>query len=657
MRLRAVKGPKTVSTKMLATTSRIASAIIMASIFLSLHNINTFYNHQIESAIPDEPQSISSPSQRSPVKNQNQSINGSMIETTPATTYTDSKRQNETVKESVTERTPAIINTKSKYNGLNRTRVAPNSFNIRVQNDDTYQILGADNKRAIVIISMGQEAANTSMVERFVWSARNVGQYSGWIILVTDAEHERYANMSAAAIPVPSGMSRLINSSYRSRKPDTNTLNKFVVWRKQERRFSRITQKVKFKAQNTMSSKIFKTYILNYAKKDMRLANVDLFYYLDVDIVFGNPIQPLFANLEQKYKIGNLYDRFKEKTPGDAEEVNKGTIHFFEGNGRNQVQGGQFVLDKHRSQPCLDRWRELMIEQRQRPILKDQTQLSMMLEEQRQRAEEQRQRADSNPSNSTEEAMNECEIIIMEQDSKLIQFPELADIQNRSSDQEHPILVHFRNSANVMRDVDEETLQNYMRELLRFGENQEDEYGLLDKMLMKVDLKRMPKRKRRRRRRRRHGKPNVETNPQEFGNQTNTTVDVQEEGYQGDEVEHPREQDIQHEMEEVGDQHEEDDDEQDGQNEMEELHDQQDQDDDEQESQSEMEELDDQEGESTEDDDEQDSQHESQEEDYGYDDSNDDEEDNLSDDEEDSEKDASEWETEDQNMNSPITTL
>ena len=599
--------------KMLTTTSRIALAIIMASIFLSLHHINTFYNHQFEVAIPDEPQPITQPSQISRERKQNETTIDSVIERTPAFTSTEITKQ--TMKGPVAQRTSAIVNTISKYSAPNRTHIpSKNNYNTRAQSDDSYQIFGAENKRAIVIISMGQEAANTSMVERFVWSARNIGEYSGWIILITDAEPERYANMTAATIPMHPGMQRVRNASVRSRRSDLNTLNKFAVWRKQERKFSRITERVKFKAQNTMSSKIFKTYILKYAKKDMRLANVDLFYYLDVDIVFGNPIQPLFANLEQKYGIGNLYNRFKDKAPNDPEEVKKATIHFFEGNGRQQIQGGQFVLDRERSQPCLNRWQELMIEQRHRSILKDQTQLTMMLEEQR-------QRADLNPSNSTEEAMNECEIVIMEQDSKLIQFPELADIQNRSPDQEHPVLVHFRNSANVMRDVDEETLQNYMRELLRFGDDQEDEYGLLDKMLMKVDLKRMPKRKKRRRRRKRHRKDNNETNPQEFGNQTNTTAEVQEEGFLGDDEEQHSGQDVELDIEEADDRQVEE------QN---------------------MEEADDRQGEAEEDDDDQqDGQSGSdevddQDEDTEYDDSNDDEQDNLSDDEEDLEKDASE---------------
>ena len=53
-----------------------------------------------------------------------------------------------------------------------------------------------DPTRLIFLISMGEEAKESKMVERFVWSARHRGQWNGYILLLTDAPIERYAGFS-----------------------------------------------------------------------------------------------------------------------------------------------------------------------------------------------------------------------------------------------------------------------------------------------------------------------------------------------------------------------------------------------------------------------------------------------------------------------------
>jgi hypothetical protein len=336
-----------------------------------------------------------------------------------------------------------------------------------------------DRRRAIVLISTGAKAANISLVERFIWSARNIGNYTGWIVLITDADQDRYANLKVAEIP---NTGPKIKNWVTTSRDDSNLRNHFLVFRTQEPRFKRITKFKPFKSSTTMSSKIYKTYILQYAMRDRRLDDVELFYYLDIDIVFGNSVRPLFSRLEKQYNIG----RPNQKPKGSAETLpgnpNNAKIYFFEGNGRQQIQGGQIVVDRKQSQPCLDRWRELMQKLRNTKFLKDQIPLTMMLDEQRTRPCVQKF------SNITSKK-KDCDIVLMKQDKELIQFPELDDIRKRKPGQEHPTLIHFRNSANVMKNVEDREFQKFLRDVFQFKEDQEDELGILDKMLMDVDKK------------------------------------------------------------------------------------------------------------------------------------------------------------------------
>jgi hypothetical protein len=332
-------------------------------------------------------------------------------------------------------------------------------------------------RRAIVLVSMGGSEMN--MVERFVWSLRNIGKYTGWIVLITDAKKNRYANLEVAGIP-----------TLLTLPPKNTTFNdhhKFLVFRPAEKRFASITHFKKFSRTKAMNSKIFKTYILEYAQEDERLDSVDLFYYLDVDIVFGNTMQPFFDGLESTYRIGRRDpDDETERTAKDR----SAKIYFFEGNGSKEIQGGQIVVDRTQSQPCLERWRALMQKNRSEPYLKDQTTLTQMLDEQRKRL------LNATVSAKPTKLASECEIVLMEKKPEWIAFPELETIKNRTSQikqqedgiatnrPEYPSLVHFRNSAHVMKDVEEKELQIYLRDVLGFHQDQNDELGILNKMIL-----------------------------------------------------------------------------------------------------------------------------------------------------------------------------
>ena len=302
---------------------------------------------------------------------------------------------------------------------------------------------------------------------------------------------------------------------------NNNDENKFVVFRPDEKRFSKITKHRRFTKARTMNSKIFKTYILQYIKKDPRLDQVELVYYLDVDIVFGNSIQPLFEGLERMYRIGAKYQN-DDAVATSKTKTNTAKIYYFEGNGSQEIQGGQIVLERNSSQPCLDRWRFLMQQNRTARSLNDQYSLKIMLAEQRSRRGLSNSTSgggvvvDGGGIDKKKEEQPECEIVLMKQDKALIQFPELIDIEERANQmieqqkqqttndeeggqkqhdsqdqqsQKYPTLLHFRNSANVMKSVEEESLQLYMRDILRFDFDQEDELGILNKMIMGKKVK------------------------------------------------------------------------------------------------------------------------------------------------------------------------
>jgi hypothetical protein len=147
-----------------------------------------------------------------------------------------------------------------------------------------------------------------------------------------------------------------------------------------------------------------------------------------------------------------------------------------------------------------------------------------MLDEQRQRQEKlllQQSSASSSSSDTGKEEVEgkgrrrrrrgnknskiECEIVLMKQNKKYIQFPEVINITQRYNEimqqkerreeyeYEYATLVHFRNSAHVMKDVDDKQLQYYIKDILRFNNtidntnnndttNNDDPYGFASKM-------------------------------------------------------------------------------------------------------------------------------------------------------------------------------
>jgi len=173
-----------------------------------------------------------------------------------------------------------------------------------------------DSTRVVFLISMGEEAQKSKMVERFVWSARNRGEWQGYIVLLTDAPIDRYAGFS----------------------------HRFLVMNPKPGHLD-----TRFK--EDMPYKRFKTMLIDYIDEDDRLKNVRLIYYLDVDNIIGNSLPNMFRDLEIKYNI-----------PGKSEWLhNIPRVWFFANKYANKsVQGGQFVVDRYSSKDCLLAWRAII---------------------------------------------------------------------------------------------------------------------------------------------------------------------------------------------------------------------------------------------------------------------------------------------------------
>lgn len=299
-------------------------------------------------------------------------------------------------------------------------------------------------QRALVVICLGETATKSNYVERFVWSARNIGKFMGWIVLLTDAPEGRYENLG---------------------DDWTDTENeKFSILRPEEEHYIRHYAKGA-----AMVYKQFKTYVLQYLSKDPRLDEVSLVYYLDVDIVFGNPVWPLFHDLEKKYKIGG-HSTITTTSRSNSSSV--ANMWMFEGNFKSsRIQGGQIILDRATSQPCLERFRSLMDP---KTSTVDQLLLMQMLNDQ------------NKATKKKDYSSLKCEIVTMPQKEKHILFPSetyIKDIANGKIDDNRPIPVlnHIKNTGKDLVRSSPEDLEVYLRYLFRFKGDQVDTFGITTK--------------------------------------------------------------------------------------------------------------------------------------------------------------------------------
>lgn len=307
-------------------------------------------------------------------------------------------------------------------------------------------------ERAMFVISMGEKAAKTKTIERFVYSARNTGKYNGWIVVLTDAPSGRYDGMK-------------------------NWTDHVIVMEPKEEDL-----KTHYNVSN-MIYKRFKTFAIDYMDRDPRLRDVELVYYLDADIVFGDNMMTAFKGLETTYGIGPL----GRVNSTNTTDLGKGKMWMFKGNSKKwHIQGGQIILERERSKPCLQRWRKGFDAEETAIMGKDQWLLMDM------KAEMEEARNQTHGNNTGENITLECEIVLMEQ-KPFIEFPLVKNIRKASKEliknpkkkYTYLPMVHVRNDGGTA-DMRDRYIRPYIRNLLRFKKNQKDPLGILDKVKMET---------------------------------------------------------------------------------------------------------------------------------------------------------------------------
>jgi hypothetical protein len=314
-----------------------------------------------------------------------------------------------------------------------------------------------DPYRCIVLISMGKEAMESNLVERFVYSARYRGQYRGYVVLLTDAPPSRYAS-----------------------SPYIEDQEHFIV-------MNPVNGHLNTTFGEDMPYKRFKTYVVDYIDMLPQLQNVQLIYYLDVDIIVGNSLPKMFVELERQYNIPSPEGEPKQSnnmmtlrtttttTPTDKwlEDVPK--IWFFKNKYKHMtVQGGQFILHRQTSRGCLDFWR-YQIDSNVTEV-KDQPALQKMKSHQDDLIEQyewrQKHKLLSWLTSPPPVPKPNCVIRRMSWE-KYLYFPanstvyrEADQIRNRKS-VKLPTLVHFKNSCNTTSQIDDDAETTYIEYVLR----------------------------------------------------------------------------------------------------------------------------------------------------------------------------------------------
>lgn len=240
-------------------------------------------------------------------------------------------------------------------------------------------------KRAIFLLSMGTEAAASTIVERSVLSIRRIGAFWGPVVLLTDAPASRYHSL-------------------------TKTDKQLVIlhppatdWRRD--------------LLEDMPYKRFKTFVLDYLILDPRLSSVKMAYYLDIDVIVGKPLDPWFHHVESTYLL-----------PSPHNNQTKSQIIFFKGNSkRRPLQGGQFLAQRGTSEGCLKRWRHFIDSNPEDP--KDQSALTMILMEQ-------------------ENVTAPCHFTIMPQEPHL-RFLDSQVMKELIHTKDFPTLMHIKNTEEA----------------------------------------------------------------------------------------------------------------------------------------------------------------------------------------------------------------
>jgi hypothetical protein len=351
--------------------------------------------------------------------------------------------------------------------GYPHEHVQPSSFKRDEMNTAPALDTTSTNERAIFVISMGAQASNSSLVERFTFSARTTGQYNGWIIILTDAAEGRYDNLQT--YPFSQKASKVVESRLVVINPN-----------------AKYYPTTSF-ANKDMAFKRMKTHILDILDEDRRFDDVGIVYYLDVDNVFASSAMNMFQELELTYRIG-------------SEDSGHPRIFFFEGEqkkGRGgplmKFQGGQFILERKRSEPCLENWRYWIDQDPDEPL--DQIALLKMHKEYSQHTSNMADQKNLPGSDL-------CAMVAMSRAGSThdhIAFPSRKDIQwaakhhklihsgeaRKASDREqYPTLIHIKNTGNALEKTGADDMELYLRNVLNLTDTppEEDILGITKKI-------------------------------------------------------------------------------------------------------------------------------------------------------------------------------
>jgi len=189
-------------------------------------------------------------------------------------------------------------------------------------------VMPDNNNTCISMLSMG-DAVRSFMVERSVRAIRKSGEFSGYIMVITDEE----------------GFIRY---------QDTLSWDpKVIVMRVRKEDFYPIDERtgklILYKG--AIRYKRFKTFLLEYLDYDARVAStVRYVMYLDIDTVCCNKIRPFFED----------YHQFVQLEYASMNERNPNFFHFsayWDQGIKKTVHSGFMFLDRLHSIGCLEGWR------------------------------------------------------------------------------------------------------------------------------------------------------------------------------------------------------------------------------------------------------------------------------------------------------------
>lgn len=288
-----------------------------------------------------------------------------------------------------------------------------------------------DKSHAIFLISFGEEAASSTLVERCVLSLRRRGQYSGFIVVLTDAPPERYAHVW-----------------------DDNVI---VMHPQKEHLLHEDGSTMHYSKENmSLKPKRFKTFILDYVNMESQLEEVELVYYLDIDILAGDSLDKLFQGLESQYNIVGYRPE---------EDVSK--LYFVTPLSKEwPLQSGTMIAERGTSQYCLQLWRN---------------EIDMMLKTGRGRDQDALRNIYHRMESGNE---TKCQLVRMENED-YISFPTPRNFARLSaSGAKHANLIHISNSL-FAKKIEEEDQNTYIHKILQLSE-EEVESGMYGKAVVRA---------------------------------------------------------------------------------------------------------------------------------------------------------------------------